>query len=203
MLARPLLGTDLTDPVVAPGCIHHGAAFLDVVAERFLAVDILAGHAGADKRDGVPVVGRADDHRVHVVPLENRVKVNGRRGLLAVLFLDLVSGPVHVPLVHVAKSSDRDLRRTHEDVQVVATLAAAADERNPNGLAGGDRLTPSGSDRRMECRPGGDSGGRRGQEPGVFDEVSPIQLIPHGVLLGSHVPRDPGRKKRASLSPRF
>src|SRR5208337_2568057 len=119
------------------------------------------------------------------------MKVNGRRGLLAVLFLDLFSGPVQVPLVHVAKSSDGDLRRPHEDVQVVATLAAAADERNPNRLAGGDRLTPSGSDRRMECRPGGDSGGRRGQAPGVFDEVSPIQLIAHVVLLGSRVTRDP------------
>jgi hypothetical protein len=32
----------------------------------------------------------------------------------------------------------------------------------------------------------------RGQEPGVRDEVSPIQLIAHGILLGAHLPRDPG-----------
>ena len=66
-----------------------------------------------------------------------------------------------------------------------------------------DRLAPGGADSRMECRPGGDSSGRRGHAPRVFDEVSPIQLIAHVVLLGSRVPRNPGRKKRASLSLRF
>ncbi len=203
VLARPLLRTDLADPLVAPGCIDHGATLLDVVANRLLAVDILAGHAGVNKRDGVPVVGRADDHSVHVVPLKNRVKVDRCRWLLAILFLDLLRSPVQMPLVHVAKGNDRDFRRPHEDIQVIPALAAAADERNSDRLAGRDRLAPNGADRRMECRPRGDTSGRRSQAPRVFDEIPPIQLSAHGVVLESHIPRYPGRTKPDSFFPWF
>ena len=48
---------------------------VDVVGERLLDVEVLAGQHGLDRDDGVPVVGRRHDHRVDVGPREHLVVV--------------------------------------------------------------------------------------------------------------------------------
>ena len=51
-------------PTPATGAPDHVEAFVDLVAHRLLDVDVLAGLAGMDGHQGVPVVGRADDDGV-------------------------------------------------------------------------------------------------------------------------------------------
>ena len=50
--------------------LSHRLGFDKAVGDRLLAVDVLAGFAGGDERDGVPVVGRGDDDGVNVLLLE-------------------------------------------------------------------------------------------------------------------------------------
>ena len=48
---------------------------LDAVGQRLLAIDVLAGLAGQDGDDRVPVVGRGDDDRVDVLAIEDLAEV--------------------------------------------------------------------------------------------------------------------------------
>ena len=185
MLARPLLGADLADSLVTPGRGDHGPALADVVGDGLLAVDVLLGHAGEDERDGVPVIGRADDDGVNVFPIEDRAKVDARLRLLAGLPLDPLGRPVGVPLIDVGEGGDRDLGSLHEDVEVVGSLSAAADEGHPDRFARRHRLARHGANGRVQARPGG---GRRGRDRGSsrgFHEAAPVQSIGHRCLRGA------------------
>ena len=67
---RPLLGADLDDPLVPPGDVDHPPPLADEQAQRLLDVHVLARRAGHHGHQGVPVVGRRDDHRVDVAVVE-------------------------------------------------------------------------------------------------------------------------------------
>src|SRR5207253_10587248 len=60
----------LDDAVVLAGRLERDRAFMDVVAGRLLDVDVLAGLAGPDRHEGVPVVGRRDGDGVKVLVVE-------------------------------------------------------------------------------------------------------------------------------------
>ena len=66
----------------------HRLAFDDVVAVGLLDVHVLAGLAGMDRRQGVPVVGRADDQGVERLVVQRLAKVLDRLGRLPVALLD-------------------------------------------------------------------------------------------------------------------
>lgn len=51
-----LLAAGLDDPVVVAGGFDHGPAFVDGQGQRLLDVDVLAGLAGVDCGEGVPVI---------------------------------------------------------------------------------------------------------------------------------------------------
>src|SRR5262249_36468943 len=77
----------LDDALVLARRLDHAPALDDVVRDRLLDVDVLAGLAGPDRRQRVPVVRRRDDERVNVLLFEDLADVllGLRRPLLLVL----------------------------------------------------------------------------------------------------------------------
>jgi hypothetical protein len=78
------------------------------VAVGFFDVDVLAGLAGEDRRDGVPVVGRADHQGVDVLVVDEPAEVAGRPRRTPLQFLHLFDGPREQPAVDVGKGHDFD-----------------------------------------------------------------------------------------------
>ena len=75
VLARVDQVPHLGDALVLLGRGHHGPPLGDPVRQRLLAVHVLAGLAGHDRGDRVPVVGRGDDDRVDVLAIEELAEV--------------------------------------------------------------------------------------------------------------------------------
>src|SRR5262249_37071788 len=69
------LGADLHDAVVFAGRLHHAPPLDKVVADRLLDVDVLAGLAGPDGGQGVPVVRGGDDQGGDVLVREGLAHV--------------------------------------------------------------------------------------------------------------------------------
>src|SRR5262249_60237577 len=63
----PALRADLHHALGLPGDFHHAPALVDVIAGRLLDVDVLAGLAGPDRRERMPVIGRRNGDRVDVL----------------------------------------------------------------------------------------------------------------------------------------
>ena len=87
-LVAAALGAGLDDPVVLPRGLDDPPAFADVVADRLLDVDVLAGLAGPDRRQGVPVVGRGDRDGVDRLVVEQAADVLDDRRLGAIACRD-------------------------------------------------------------------------------------------------------------------
>ena len=65
-----------------PGRLDHRPPLGDDQRQRLLAVHVLAGVAGVDRHQGVPVVRDGDDHRVHVLAVEHLAVVAAAAGAL-------------------------------------------------------------------------------------------------------------------------
>ena len=74
-LPRAALRAVLDDAVVLAGGLDGDAALVDVVAARLLDVDVLAGLAGPDGHQRVPVVRRGDRDGVDVLVVERLADV--------------------------------------------------------------------------------------------------------------------------------
>jgi hypothetical protein len=87
------VGAVLNDSIVLACRLDQLLAFPEAVGTGLFEVDILAGLAGPDRPQGVPVVGRGDDHGVDVLVFDKvlLVLINGR--LRAEALLD-VGGPL-------------------------------------------------------------------------------------------------------------
>src|SRR6185369_11509888 len=95
---RTLLRTDLQHALLRVHDVTDEAALGDGHTERLLNVDVLARQSGFDNRLRVPVIRRADHHRVNVFAREDfaviAVSLHGdflRKRFLVRLF-DLLSG---------------------------------------------------------------------------------------------------------------
>ena len=77
----PLLHADLHDLPVPILGLDDRRAFGEIVGQRFLDVDVLAGVAGIDRHRHVPVVGAADQDGVDVLAVEDLAIVLGGEGL--------------------------------------------------------------------------------------------------------------------------
>ena len=136
VLATAPLRTHLHDALVALGRLEHGAAFVNGLGQRLLDIDVLAGLAGEDGRQGVPVVGRGDEHHVHVLAVEDAAEVLHRVGLLAALLLANLDALGDPRVVHVADDDAIDFGVEEEAFEVALAHAAAADEPEPDLLVG-------------------------------------------------------------------
>ena len=133
------------------GGLDHLAALVNGHGQGLLHVDVLARLAGLDRLDGVPVVGRGDDHGVDVLAVEHAAKVlvpghlSGE--LLPHLRCPLANGvdhllahqgavPGQVRLVDIAQSHDVHVILGHEALEQLAPAIAHADEADPDLLIG-------------------------------------------------------------------
>jgi hypothetical protein len=131
------LEADLHDAVVLAGGGEHGFAFAHVGADGLLDVDVRAGLAGGDHRQGVPVVGGADEDDVQVLFLEHLAVVAVKAGVLLLALLaghDEVGGFFKDLLVHVAEADDVDGGDLHEAEEVVLSVPARADQAGAEGF---------------------------------------------------------------------
>ena len=77
--ARTVLRSVLNDPVVFASGLDGDSALVHVVAARFLDVNVLAGLAGPDRDQRMPVIGSRDRNGVNRLVVEDAADVLNRR----------------------------------------------------------------------------------------------------------------------------
>ncbi len=126
------LAAHLENPAGAARGLDHLLAVVDALHHRFLAVHVLARAHGVDGDLLVPVVGRPDDHRVHVPPRQHLAIIAGGENVRAPPLLRVRQAAV----VNVGDGDQlgagRDRRRG-----VAASLSARADQRDLDAIVGG------------------------------------------------------------------
>src|SRR5262249_6265522 len=125
------LAADLQD---APGLLHRGddaEAFVDLLDHGLLDVDVLARfhRIGGDAR--VPVIRRADDHRLDVRPCEHLAIVARGEDLAAPDLLRAGEAAV----VDVGDRRELDARDAQRAARIGRSLSARADERDAGTIA--------------------------------------------------------------------
>src|SRR5262245_10843732 len=109
-VAQTLLATalraGLANAVEFAGGLDDAAAFADVVADRLLDVNVLAGLHGPDGGQGVPVVGRGNADGVNRLVFENLADVLDVFGGEALLLLGVGHGRADDALINVADGGD-------------------------------------------------------------------------------------------------
>ena len=166
----------LHDPAVVAGGGGHDLALVDRVGQRLLDVDVLAGGAGVDQLQAVPVVGGADDHRVEVVVLEQGPVVGVEGRPLAAHRLEVAGPALEHARVDVAQGRAFDPRLAQQRADVREPHAVDADGADHDPIARGGRLPARGVGGR---RP---QGGARahGAGGGGLEEAASRQA--HGTL---------------------
>ncbi len=162
----------------------HRAALDDRHRQRLLDVDVLAGPAGGDHLDGVPVVGRRDHDGVDVLAIEHRAEVLDPRDLAldrrhlgdplaqpGEPGIDPVIGPVQVGLIDVAQGDDLGVGMRQEALQELAAAIADADEAQPDPFVGPQHAA------RRQAR------GGRGRGAAVFENARRLTPCAMGSLL--------------------
>ncbi len=132
------LVAELHDPLVLSGGLDHLAALPEIVAQRLLDVDVLAGLAGPDRHQRVPVIGRGGGHGVDVLVLQQLADVD-----VAVDSLATVFGLFHPALQHrpvrVAKRYHAHPGQFAQQPDVEPALASKADRGHANVIVGPQR----------------------------------------------------------------
>jgi len=101
--------------------LHHLLAFIDVVAGRLFAVDVLTGLHGPYGGQRVPVIRRRDGHSVYAGICEGLAHIFKLFGLLAGVLQQGGVGDFAGGLVHVAYRCDARLGQPRVRIQVIGT----------------------------------------------------------------------------------
>ena len=80
----------------------------------------------------VPVIRRGNDHRIHIVAVEQLAEVVVRRGLAA----DLLLGRGQIGVVDVTQSDDLAIGVRQEGVEKLIPAVTNADAAEPDALIG-------------------------------------------------------------------
>ena len=179
------LSPDLHDAVVSSCGVDHPAPFDDVVADRFLDVDVFSGLAGPNHHQRVPVIGRGDGHGIHVTVVEHAPEIGFGLRVSAELLLHDRQGAREMPFVDVHHVRDANVGDAGETMVVILAaapvgprrmalvVAAKADDRDVDGLVRAALCAASLRERQ------GESGSRRRS---LGKEETPIDHLDHLVL---------------------
>ncbi len=149
-----------TTRLFLPRRLDHAPAFAHRQRERLLDVHILAGVACHDRLDGMPVVGRGDDHRVDVflvedapevlVPLDRPSEFRQTRrhsvGERLEMRMNLVKLPVQVRLIDVAEGDDLGVLVSEERMKVLHAAVTDADAGDSHAVIRPDHAAGSRGD---------------------------------------------------------
>ena len=185
----PLLGADGHDLVRLPRGPDHRLALGDVVGDRLLDVDVLAGQHRLDRGQGMPVVGRGDDHARRCSC--RRASRGSRAWSSACCFLSFLMRSAVSPACWSSTSATATISTSgcgrNESRSWLPRLPAPI--RRPDllvcGAGRGDRGCA------QECR-------RAGRDPHCLDEFTPRNPIrrhdelPFALVIGHWSPEPPG-----------
>jgi hypothetical protein len=153
-----------------------------------LDVHVLARQAREDRRDRVPVVGRADHDGVDLRVVDDPPEVPVRDRLLPGALLDRQLGRLEALGVDVADASDVHFLEAGEPVQQVPRPPRDADAADAKPLGRGRLGRRVRGQRRAPRRHGGETDGRLLQELTAVDAG-------HGDLLIKRGPADAARQR--------
>src|SRR6266568_6060833 len=122
-------------PLFLANRFDHRPRFMNRLAQRLLAVDVLARSGGGGRDQRVPMVGRRDDHRIDVFSRQQLAEVVVRRaafvraiGLFGVEILDLFLCVFAPAGIHVAHGHCLGFLLSEKPIQQSASLRSQADE---------------------------------------------------------------------------
>ena len=138
VIAAARLNADLDDLVVLLGGLSHRLAFAHVVRGRFFDVDVLAGLAGEDRRDGMPVCRCAHDDGVDRFVIEQTAEIGFDGRTLALEFLNTLGTLVEQSGIDIANGGDLDLGQFGESIEQAAATSANAHAGHPETFVRGD-----------------------------------------------------------------
>ena len=126
---------------------------MDVVGQRFLAIDILAAAQRRERRDGVPVVRGGNADRVNILAVDDLTKIIvGRAVLVPVALIHLLLGVVAAGGIHIA-DREHPCLLSEEIAQQPARLRAHADEAHREQIARSGVCSPDfGWKKERHCR---------------------------------------------------
>ncbi len=115
---------------------QHGLALGDVDADRLLHVDVGARLDSGDHRQGVPMVGSRDQHKVEILLLEHLaiVGIGPRRLLRRLAVADKIRSLGEHVLIDVAQRDDLDGGDLDQADQIALAIPAAADQADAFGF---------------------------------------------------------------------
>ncbi len=120
----PPVRSDLNHAFVASSSLDHLASLVDRDGQRFFNVHVLAGVAGVDCLNGVPVIRRGDHHGIDVFTFHYFSEVTVGSLASATFFLGLGQGS----LVDIAQRHDLCIVMFHESIDQLASAVGHADE---------------------------------------------------------------------------
>ena len=164
------LRADLHEAVVFPRGADHLPALPDEVRERLLAIDLAAGLAGPDRRQGVPILHRGHRHRVEVFAVHEPADVGDRVGPVAEFLLDQLDERGGPGAVGIAHGRDPHALLRAEPLHVGTAAAAAADHGHADLFVGPDPARGGRAGR----------GNRRGRRRGAVNELTTRHGTGHG-----------------------
>jgi hypothetical protein len=128
------LDADLDNALGFRSDLDHAAAFGDGERERFLDVDILAGTAGVDEHQGVPMIGAGDGDGFDVFVFEEFavVFVAGWRGA------GFGGGEVEVIVAEIADGDGAGVAVFQETFVNLVAAVAEADEAHLEAAVGAE-----------------------------------------------------------------
>ncbi len=122
------LRADLHHPAVLACGGDHLLAFENVVACGLLDIDVLAGLAGPDGRERVPVIGDGHGDGLHRFIVEDLAHIGVALGCFAGELLDQRLAAFEGRLVNVAERDDVGVGKLRVDVHVILAASAEADD---------------------------------------------------------------------------
>ena len=118
-----LLAARLEDAVILPRGLDHRLAFFDGQAKGLLAVYVTAVLHRRDRGQGVPVIDRADRHRVEFLAGKQLAKI----GILMTILTDHISGLLAVFRIDITDRHELDSGLALGPFHVAGALPADAD----------------------------------------------------------------------------
>ena len=129
----------LDNPIVFAGRLHHLPPFPDVVRSGLLHEDVLAGLAGPDSGQGVPVVGGGDDDGVDVLVIKDPAHILHGAGYFTTLgFSGLLSPFRDQVQVDVAEGLHLHVLKSREAAHEASALSPDADVGHYEEIVGAD-----------------------------------------------------------------
>jgi len=139
-----VLGSCLDDSVVFSGGLEHFSAFPDGVRGGLFDVNIFAGLAGPNSKEGVPMVGGGGGYGVYVLIFQELTDV-GIGGDFFAEGTGLVKFAVEDIAVGIAEGDDADAGYGSKNLDVLCAFAAKTDDCDADIIVSTSRFREGGS----------------------------------------------------------